>query len=142
MKNSAKNLSIIDKELQVEGTISSKGTLVIKGTVKGSIIGETLVISEEGFVSADIKVSHMTIGGSFEGDVKASEELIVLSTGRCSGNVVCKNIVVESGGFLDAGVTCLLPDDSEVAKKPKPAEKVNVGEINTEEPNTEKINTT
>jgi cytoskeletal protein CcmA (bactofilin family) len=105
VKRDKKNLSIIDKELLVDGTISSKGTLVIKGTVTGTLVGDTVVIAEEGSLIAQAKVSSITIGGRFEGDVTASNELIILSTGNCSGTVACKDLTVESGGRLNAKVS-------------------------------------
>ncbi len=105
MKNESANLSIIDKELRVDGTISSKGSLVIKGIVKGALDGETVIIAEEGAVYADTKVASMTIGGVFEGEISASKELVILSTGSCSGKVVCKDLTVERGGLLNASVS-------------------------------------
>lgn len=111
----SKNLSIIDRDIVVDGTISSKGQLVIKGTVKGTIHGETVVIAEEGAVYCDLKVTGITIGGTFEGELEASEELVILSTGYCAGRVVCKDLIVESGGVLNAEVTC------KTARKPKNA---------------------
>lgn len=113
MKNESKDFSIIDKELTVDGTISSKGKLVIKGVVKGTLIGETVIIAEEGKVFADTKASSMTIGGTFEGEIRASKELIILSTGNCSGKVVCKDFVVEAGGVLNAQVNCITSQDSQ-----------------------------
>ena len=98
----SKDFSIIDKELTVDGTVSTKGRLIIKGVVKGTLIGETVIIAEEGAVYADTKVKSMTIGGTFEGEVRASNELILLSTGNCSGKIVCKDFVVETGGILNA----------------------------------------
>ena len=112
MKNKSKDFSIIDKELTVDGTISSKGKLVVKGVVKGTLIGETVIIAEEGKVFADTKASSMTIGGTFEGEIRASTELIILSTGNCSGKVVCKDFVVEAGGVLNAQVNCITSQDS------------------------------
>ena len=106
MSDKSKNFSIIDKGLTVEGTVSCKGQLVIKGTVKGILEGESVVITEDGAAYADTKVSSLTIGGIFEGKVAASEELIILSTGKCSGTVICKNLVVEVGGILNAEVSC------------------------------------
>jgi cytoskeletal protein CcmA (bactofilin family) len=116
MKNKSKDFSIIDKELTVDGTISSKGKLVIKGVVKGTLIGETVIIAEEGKVLADSKASSMTIGGTFEGEVRASKELIILSTGNCSGKVVCKDFVVEAGGILNAQVNCITSKDSKAGQ--------------------------
>ncbi|MBU1169771.1 MAG: polymer-forming cytoskeletal protein [Proteobacteria bacterium] len=102
----SKNLSIIDRDLVVDGNISSKGRLVIKGTVKGEIRGEIVVIAEEGSVYCDAKVTGITIGGTFEGEIEATEELVILSTGSCSGKVVCRDLIVESGGILNAEVSC------------------------------------
>jgi len=105
VKNNSQNLSIIDKGLNIDGTISSEGNLVIRGSVKGSLSGEKIVIAEEGSVFADTDVSSLTIGGIFEGEIRASEELKILSTGSCAGSVVCKNLIVETGGLLNASVT-------------------------------------
>ena len=107
MWNKSDNISIIDEGLTVEGTISVKGKLVIKGTVRGSLVGETVIVAEGGVVCADTKVASITMGGKFEGKLSASNELIILSTGSCNGEVVCKNLVVEAGGILNANVNCI-----------------------------------
>ena len=117
MNNKSKDFSIIDKELTVDGTVSTKGRLVIKGVVKGTLIGETVIIAEEGAVFGDTKVSSMTIGGNFEGEIRASKELIILSTGNCSGKIVCKDFVVEAGGILNAHVTCITAQDMQSEKE-------------------------
>lgn len=107
MADKSKNFSIIDHGLTVEGTVSCRGRLVVKGIVKGALEGETIIIAKEGAVYSDTKVASMTVSGIFEGSVRVSEELIILSTGRCSGKVVCKNLVVEAGGVLNAEVSCI-----------------------------------
>ena len=56
-----------------------------------------VVISEDGAVYAETNVNSITIGGTFEGDIKASKEFVVLSTGKCTGKVECKDLVVEAG---------------------------------------------
>jgi cytoskeletal protein CcmA (bactofilin family) len=114
VNNISKDFSIIDKELTVDGTIHTRGRLIIKGIVKGSVIGENVVIAEEGSVYADVKVASMTIGGTFEGEIKALKELIILATGKCSGKIVCKDLVVETGAVLNAQVTSLSAKDSDL----------------------------
>ena len=114
MNNISKDFSIIDKELTVDGTIHTRGRLIIKGIVKGSVIGENVVIAEEGSVYADVKVASMTIGGTFEGEIRALKELIILATGKCSGKIVCKDLVVETGAVLNAQVTSLSAKDSDL----------------------------
>lgn len=116
MKNKSKDFSIIDKELTVEGTVSTKGKLVIKGRIKGTLLGDTVIIAKEGVVQADTKAAHMTIGGTFEGDVHVSDELVILETGNCSGKIVCKDFVVEAGGILNADVTCVREKGAKISE--------------------------
>lgn len=106
-KQNSKNLSIIDKELKIEGSISSSGQLIIKGQVTGTIEGDVVIIAEDGLVnSSATTVSSITIGGNFQGEVSASKELIILATGTCAGKVECKDLIVENGGILNAEVSC------------------------------------
>jgi cytoskeletal protein CcmA (bactofilin family) len=109
VKNDDKKFSIIDEGFMVEGTVVGKGRLVIKGTVKGSLSGDNVVIAEEGAVYADAKANTMTIGGIFDGKIVVVNELVVLATGKCSGQIVCNDLVVEAGGLLNATVACKAP---------------------------------
>jgi len=104
---SKNDFSIIDKGLTVDGSVSCKGRLVVKGVVKGILEGDTVIVAKEGAVYSDTKVNRMTIGGIFEGNISVAEELIVLSTGKCFGRVVCKDLVVESGGIINAEINSM-----------------------------------
>lgn len=106
MINKSGAISIIDKGLTINGTLSSRGRLIIKGTIKGTLIGETMIIAPEGAVYADTKATDITVAGKFEGNLQASEALTILSTGNCTGKVICKDLIVEAGGILNAEVTC------------------------------------
>lgn len=119
-KKFRKNLSIIDRELKIEGSISSSGKLIIKGQVTGTIDGDVVIIAEDGQVnSSATKVSSITIGGNFTGEVSASKELIILSTGTCAGKVECQDLIVENGGVLNAEVSCKTPSNlSTISEKP------------------------
>lgn len=114
MKKISEDLSIIDKDLTIDGTVSSTGRLIVKGILKGTVIGKNVVIAEEGSVYANVKVASMTIGGTFEGEIRALKKLILLSTGKCTGKVVCKDLVIETGAILNAQVTCLSGKDNAI----------------------------
>ena len=106
MKDDQKKFSIIDEGFTVEGTVIGKGRLVIKGTVKGSVKGDNVVIAQEGAVYADAAANEITIGGVFDGQAEAQKTVVILSTGKCSGQVKCHDLVVEAGGVLNATVVC------------------------------------
>jgi cytoskeletal protein CcmA (bactofilin family) len=59
----------------------------------------------------------LTIGGRFEGNVHAADELVVLATGCCKGRVQCLNLVVHEGGRLDAEVSQINRQDAYRKKK-------------------------
>jgi cytoskeletal protein CcmA (bactofilin family) len=114
VKNISEDFSIIDKELTIDGKVSTNGRLIVKGILRGTVIGKNVVIAEEGSVYANAKVGSITIGGTFEGEIRALKELILLSTGNCTGKVFCKDLVIETGGILNAQVTCLSTKDSDL----------------------------
>jgi cytoskeletal protein CcmA (bactofilin family) len=109
VKDNENQFSIIDKGMAVDGSMLGKGNLVVKGSLKGTLNSDSVVISEEGSVAADVHAQSMTIGGSFEGRVETTGQLLILATGRCSGEIICGDLVVEAGGRLDARVTCSGP---------------------------------
>jgi len=129
-KKSYKNLSIIDRELKIEGSIKSAGKLIIKGQVNGTIEGDVVIIAKDGRVnSSATKVSSMTIGGDFQGNLSASRELIVLSTGICSGKVACKDLIVENGGILNAEVSCKTTNSLSTEKELPPFDHSELKEV-------------
>ncbi|MCJ7774429.1 MAG: polymer-forming cytoskeletal protein, partial [Desulfobacterales bacterium] len=57
--NKLSGFSVIDNDMVVEGSLSCDGQLVIRGSVKGSIKAQSVVISDDGAVTSDIKVKSM-----------------------------------------------------------------------------------
>jgi cytoskeletal protein CcmA (bactofilin family) len=104
LRNKNNRISIIDTELTVEGKMVCRGMLLIRGTVRGTLKGDTIIIDRQGAVYAEMEGKRITIGGIFEGKVSASSELILLPTGSCSGKVVTAGFIVEAGGILNAEV--------------------------------------
>lgn len=110
--------SILDKGVTVEGTLSSMGKLLINGVVKGELSGEFVTISPGGEVIVEeAKVKCMTIGGAFEGKLEAGDRVVVLATGNCQGEVICRDLVVEAGGILNAKVVRLPENKQESQTK-------------------------
>ena len=101
------SLSIIDDGFSIEGSIEFNGELLIRGRLSGNVKGDTVTIAEEGEAKADMTIRRLTVGGRFEGEVRASEELVILPSGSCAGKVMCKSLVVKEGGALNADVSHL-----------------------------------
>ena len=121
MAGKKKGLSIIDKDLRVEGNVSTEGKLVIAGALEGSLKGNEVVTAEGSRVVAHAKVQDLVVAGEFEGDIVAYRSLRVLRTGDVGGNVVCKDLILEAGGRLNGNVRPLEAEDetaSAIAESP------------------------
>jgi len=121
--NKNSNISIFDNELRLKGSFSFKGRLIIKGSFEGKIAGENLIIAEEGVVLAEINTENVTIGGQFEGYITALNEVMILSTGICSGKISCKSLVVKTGGLLNGDIRCTKDLNPEPEKESVSVEK-------------------
>lgn len=139
-KDKKEEVSIISNGMKVEGSITCTGRLVINGNVKGTLNGEEVVIGKDGSVFADMTVSRITIGGKFDGKIDASGELVIRNGGDCSGSLVCKDLVVEPGGLINAEISCLPEKYRDAAKhQAVKSKKNNAGLPNqASQPNTEK----
>lgn len=104
--NSKKNISIVDRGLTIDGSVSCSGQLIVKGVVQGTLKGDDVVIAEDGAVHSDATVAVMTVGGHFDGTLRVMQKLTILSTGNCEGRIVCKDLTVELGGILNGEVAC------------------------------------
>lgn len=100
-------ISIIEEDATFEGTLTVQGKLIIRGTVKGTVVGDTVIIGETGSVYARIKAGSVTVGGTVDGQLRALRDLTILPTGCCRGKVLCRDVAVEPGGLLHAEVTRL-----------------------------------
>lgn len=133
MADKQKSLSIIDKDCLVEGTLNVKGKLIIAGSLKGALIGNTVVTVQGSRVDAPARVREMIIGGDFQGDITVYESLRILSTGIFSGKIACKSIRLETGGKLNGRVRPL--DSAEGFSPPDTA--LAAGDVNPASPQLE-----
>ncbi len=95
--------SIIDKSMAITGQMSFKGKTRIDGTINGNINGEHLLLSKEGRINGDIKVSSFVCQGNLIGNVEAK---ILTAKKGCSiqGKIVAGSLTVEPGACLDGEI--------------------------------------
>ena len=92
-----------DKETEIKGELSFKGSFRIDGRFKGKIDSDSmLVIGEGGKVDADVKIGYMVIDGEVKGNIQATERVEIHSNGRVIGTITSPKLVVEEGAYLEA----------------------------------------
>ncbi|MEE9502067.1 MAG: polymer-forming cytoskeletal protein [Candidatus Aminicenantaceae bacterium] len=98
-----------DKDTEIKGELSFKGSFRIDGHFKGKIDSDSmLIIGDSGKVDADVKIGYMVIDGEVKGNIQASERIEIHSNGRVIGTITTPKLVVEEGAYLEA--TCQTTD--------------------------------
>ena len=102
-KNPMKSVetTLISASVSLEGSIEAKGTLIVEGSVRGTIKCTSLEILENGRVEANIECENLTVAGDFEGEVICSRKLSILRAGKVLGRITYSALSIESGGLLD-----------------------------------------
>lgn len=101
-----KGVTLIAPNTQVVGDIHFKDQLYVNGHVDGNILAgdeeaATVIISEEGSVTGEIRVPSVVINGTVEGNVFATARLELAAKARVKGNVYYQLIEMQLGAMVD-----------------------------------------
>ena len=92
----------IGKSVVIKGELSGSEDIYVDGQVEGNIhlSGNNLTIGPNGRVRANITAKNVTIGGTLDGNVIASERTELRKTAVTNGDVQTKRIAIEDGAFF------------------------------------------
>jgi cytoskeletal protein CcmA (bactofilin family) len=89
----------IGASIHIKGDIRGNEDLVVLGRVEGTIdIGESLLmVTREGRIDADVVARAINIEGRAEGDLRASEQIVVRKTGQVRGRLTAPRVGLDFG---------------------------------------------
>ena len=93
--------SVIAVDDHLEGTFTSRGTVVVKGSVKGRIEAVQIRIEDGATVDADVIVDEAIIAGEFTGNLTCRERLEARASGRISGRVETFKLMLHEGASVE-----------------------------------------
>lgn len=98
--------SQIGSGVTVTGNVTSRGTLVVAGTVRGRVAADTLIVLDGGRIESDgpIEARSIRCAGTITGPVTTTE-LHLAPTAVLRGAVAVTSISMEIGATLDADVS-------------------------------------
>ena len=97
--------AFIDQGSEFEGKLSFKDTVRIDGTFSGEISSDnTLIVGESGQIHASIKSVCVVISGLVEGDIHASDQIVLHKTAVVEGNLEAPAISMEEGAQSNGSV--------------------------------------
>ncbi|HPG25895.1 MAG: polymer-forming cytoskeletal protein [Spirochaetaceae bacterium] len=97
--------AFIDQGSEFEGKLSFKDTVRIDGSFSGEITSDnTLIVGESGQIHATIKSVCVVISGLVEGDIHATDQILLHKTANVTGDLQAPKIVMEEGAQLNGTV--------------------------------------
>ncbi len=98
--------SVIDQGCELEGRLTSVGTLVMNGKFRGELVSsDTLLVGETGHVEAGVQVGIAIVSGQITGNISARERIELRSTARVFGDIVTPVLILEEGVVFDGRCT-------------------------------------
>jgi len=105
---------LLEVDASMTGTLNFKDpvNLQINGQFEGNLETRgSLTIGQKAQVKATIRGERISVAGSLEGQVTASERLELLSTARVTGKVITPRLIIQEGAVLQG--TCEMEAKSE-----------------------------
>ncbi len=104
-QNQGPLLSVMGASAQLEGKFNITESIQIECEVSGEInVDGKLVIGDRGIVKANVHTTDAIIMGQYEGNMVATGNVEIASSGRVSGNIETDSLVISKGGVFNGQV--------------------------------------
>jgi cytoskeletal protein CcmA (bactofilin family) len=98
--------AVIGRSIEINGDVRGNEDLRIEGDVSGTVElrNSNLTIGKEGKVRADVYAKAITVDGTTEGDLYASERIIVHISANVRGNITAPKVGIEEGAKFKGSI--------------------------------------
>ena len=96
----------VGASVHMDGRLSGEEDLLIEGKVTGTVEFKqnTVTVGSKGHILADLYARHCILEGKVEGNVFASESIVVRKSGHVTGRLVAPAVSLEQGGYFSGTV--------------------------------------
>jgi cytoskeletal protein CcmA (bactofilin family) len=100
--NATGSISLLSKEIKIEGDIQGSENLQVEGRFKGTIkLAGDLYIGMAGVIDADIEADNVVVQGQINGNVLARKQLQIQSSGKLVGDCTAQSIDIKEGALFE-----------------------------------------
>lgn len=96
----------IGKAVAIIGEITSEEDLFVDGEVQGdlNVKGSRLTIGPNGKAKSNVKAHEVIIQGQVQGDVEATQKIVIRREGSLVGNIRTTGIVIEDDAYFKGSI--------------------------------------
>lgn len=90
--------SIVSSEVEIVGTIKSKGSVRIDGKLDGELhVSGDVVVGKSANIKGNLHVNSAIVEGSVSGNINAQDKIDMKASARVNGDIRSKRLAVEDG---------------------------------------------
>ena len=99
-------VAVIGRSIQINGDVKGDEDLLIEGDVSGTVElkNNSLTVGKEGKVRANVYARTITVDGSTEGDLYASERIAIRASAEIRGNLLAPRIAIDDGAQFKGSI--------------------------------------
>jgi cytoskeletal protein CcmA (bactofilin family) len=108
--------SVIGAAVWIKGEILSREDLRLDGEAEGLLqVDGRLTVGQQGKAHANITAREVVMSGKVEGNIEASERVVLTKGSELTGDVKTAGIVIEDGAFFKGGIDIVRPAPAKAA---------------------------
>ena len=120
---SADSISLLSKNVRIEGEIQGPENLHVEGYLKGAVaLSGDIFIGNTGIVEADVEAKNVIIQGELTGNVKAHQQLEIHPSGKLVGDCTAASIDIKEGAVFEGRSNMIKSSRSAVSSHPAPTD--------------------
>ncbi|MCK4532888.1 polymer-forming cytoskeletal protein [bacterium] len=108
--------TIVGVGTTLKGTLTSRGSIRIDGTIEGDVISNKggVILGESGTIKGNIKAQTVTIGGKIIGNIHVFHNIDIQIKAQVHGDIYAQQLVISEGAIFEGN--CTMSKEKEVIK--------------------------
>jgi len=95
-------MNLLGKGAVFNGELKVSGSIRIDGDFEGNMeVSESVIVGKTGKIKGDITAKDAVIGGTVDGNIKASDKIELQTGSHLAADIVCRGLKVEDGVFFE-----------------------------------------
>jgi cytoskeletal protein CcmA (bactofilin family) len=113
--------AVIGASIEIKGSLSGDEDLLIEGRIEGKteLAQHTVTVGTSGSIKADVKGRNIIVMGEVEGDLFASEQIVLRESSKVRGNLVAPRVSLEDGANFKGSIDMTSKPGTEAKAVPK-----------------------
>ncbi|MEZ5776079.1 MAG: polymer-forming cytoskeletal protein [Hyphomicrobiaceae bacterium] len=92
--------SIIGADLQVTGSLVSKGEVNVEGEIQGDINCSSLLVGDTARITGNVVAEDVVVRGHVEGSIRGAR-VTLQSSSHVEGDIYHKSLAIEQGAYFE-----------------------------------------